>query len=262
MILVGDVRARWARAEAIVGMWAALPSPFSVEFVGVPGLDYICVDQQHGLVDHASMLPMLPAIQSRGLLPITRVPTNETWLIGRALDAGCVGVIVPMVSSAAEAARAVAACRYPPRGVRSYGPTRAALVLETADPASLEQVLCIVMVETAEGLANVDAIAATPGVDAVYVGPADLALALGLGPQLPSTSTIHANAVSVILKACHRAGIAAGIQCDNGLIARTYLKMGFQMVTIGKDSTLLRSAVLRELAAALDGPGRADPAIA
>jgi 4-hydroxy-2-oxoheptanedioate aldolase len=144
----------------------------------------------------------------------------------------------------------VAACRYAPHGLRSFGPIRAVVSAGTGDPRELEKVLCIVMVETVEGLANLDAIASTPGVDAIYVGPADLALSLGLQPKLEATEPRHAEAIAAIREACKGSGIAAGIQCSDGASARVQAEAGFQMVTIAKDSALLQAAVRRELLAA------------
>src|SRR5690606_1042151 len=130
----------------------------------------------------------------------------------KALDAGAQGVVVPLVNTRAQAAAAVAACRYPPKGVRSFGPTRAALISESRDAASLgDSVLCFVMVETREGLENIDEIASTPGLDGIYIGPADLALGLGLAPDLDKTDPEHVAAVDRILKACKKNGIVAGI---------------------------------------------------
>ena len=244
------IRQKWAAGEVTYGLWTAIPDPFAAELTALSGLDYICVDQQHGVMDYRDLVALLPAIERHGVLPITRVPGNEPWLIGRALDAGAMGVVVPMVSTAAQAAAAVAACRYAPHGVRSFGPIRAAIAAGTGDPRVLEQVLCIVMVETVEGLENLDAIAATPGVDAIYIGPADLALSLGLAPKLEATEPRHAEAIAAIRDACKGSGIAAGIQCSDGRAARAQVEAGFQMVTVAKDSALLQAAVRRELLAA------------
>jgi 4-hydroxy-2-oxoheptanedioate aldolase len=244
------IRQKWAAGEVTYGLWTAIPDPFAAELTALSDLDYICIDQQHGLMDYADLVALLPVIERHGVLPITRVPGNEPWLIGRALDAGAMGVVVPMVSTAAEAAAAVAACRYAPHGIRSFGPIRAAIAAGTGNPRVLEQVLCIVMVETVEGLANLEAIAATPGVDAIYIGPADLALSLGLAPKLEATEPAHAEAIAAIRAACKGSGIAAGIQCSDGAAARMQVEAGFQMVTIAKDSALLQAAVRRELLAA------------
>src|ERR671916_44092 len=162
-----------------------VPGSVGAEIFASAGVDYVCVDQQHGVIDYDSMVPMFQAIRAEGATPITRVLSNDPFLIMKALDAGALGVIVPLVNNAEDAARAVAACRYPPRGVRSYGPVRAAGVIGSRDPEELGGGgLCLGMVETREALERVDEIAATPGLDGIYIGPSDLALSLGLHPTL------------------------------------------------------------------------------
>jgi 4-hydroxy-2-oxoheptanedioate aldolase len=233
-------------------MWAALPDPFAAELQCVNGVDYVCVDQQHGLVDYKDMLGMLRAIEGRKTVPLTRVPANETWLIGKALDAGMQGVVVPMVSNGADTVKAVAACRYSPKGVRSYGPVRSTLTMNSRDIAVLgDGVLCFVMVETREGVERIDEIASTPGVDGIYIGPADLALGLGLPPDLDKQEPEHVAAVEKILKSCQRHGIVPGIQTGTGAAARKMAERGFRLVTFSKDSSLLPAAVQLEINAAL-----------
>ena len=166
-----DLRAAWSRGETTFGVWAALPCPFAAEFMAIPGISYVCVDQQHGVIDYSEMVSMSRGIEGRGAVPITRVPANETWLISKALDAGLQGVVVPLVNSGAEAAAAVAACRYPPKGVRSYGPTRASLVMDVQHFGGAgNSVVCFAMVETREALEQIDEIARTPGLDGIYLG--------------------------------------------------------------------------------------------
>src|SRR5437660_10185157 len=124
-----SLRDKWARGETAFGVWAALPDAFAAELMCVDGVDYICVDQQHGLVDYGEMVEMLRAIEGRRTaVPFTRVPVNQAWVIGKALDAGMQGVVVPMVGHRAEAAAAVAGCRYPPRAHRCLGPAPAPLL--------------------------------------------------------------------------------------------------------------------------------------
>ncbi|MBL0420299.1 2,4-dihydroxyhept-2-ene-1,7-dioic acid aldolase [Ramlibacter sp. AW1] len=251
------MRAAWERGETVFGMWAALPSAFSVELMAAPGVQYVCVDQQHGLIDYSDAVTMYAAAEGRGVLPITRVPANAPWMIGKNLDAGAQGVVVPLVNTREEAEAAVMACRYPPRGIRSYGPIRAALVSDQRDAASLgDSVLCFVMVETRLGLANIDAIASTPGLDGIYVGPADLALGLGLPPDLDKTEPEHVLAVRTILESCQRHRIVAGIQCASGRSGRLYAAQGFRLVTVGKDSSLLQAAARNEIRVAR---GEAEP---
>lgn len=252
MATAATLRKKWAGGDVAFGAFAALPDAFATELMCVDGVDYIVIDQQHGLVDYEASLHMLRAVEGRGRVALTRVPANQAWMIGKALDAGVQGVIVPLVSTAAEAAEAVAACRYQPRGVRSFGPVRASVIMETRDIKVVgDSVLCFVMVETRQGVENVEAIAATPGLDGIYVGPADLALGLGLPPNLDKEEPEHVAAVQKILDACNRHKIVAGIQCGNGKSARTFADRGFRFVTFTKDSSILPSAVEKEARAAL-----------
>jgi 4-hydroxy-2-oxoheptanedioate aldolase len=206
------------------------------------------------VIDYADMVSMTRGIEGRGAVPVTRVPANESWLIARSLDAGAQGVVVPLVNNREEAAAAVAACRYPPNGVRSYGPIRSALISGARDLATLgDSIVCFAMVETREALENIDSIASTPGLDGIYIGPADLALGLGLPPDLDKTEPEHVAAVERILQACQSSGIIAGIQCSNGTSGRKYADMGFRLVTIVKDSAALQAGVRREIEAARSG---------
>lgn len=253
MATASTLRAKWARGDTVFGLWAALPCGFAAELMCVDGVDYVCIDQQHGLIDYPGMVEMLRAIEGRrSTVPFTRVPANEPWLIGKALDAGVQGVVVPMVSTAADAARAVAACRYAPKGIRSYGPVRSSMTMDSRDTAILgASVLCFVMVETREGVERVDEIAATPGLDGIYIGPADLALGLGLPPDLDKQEPEHVAAVQRILEACQRHKIVPGIQTGTGAAARKMAERGFRLITFSKDSSLLPAAVQLEVNAAL-----------
>jgi 4-hydroxy-2-oxoheptanedioate aldolase len=228
-----------------------VPGSFGAEILAETGPDYVCVDQQHGVIDYDAMVPMFQAVRAGGSAPITRVLSNDPFLIMKALDAGAWGVIVPLVNSTGDAARAVSACRYPPRGIRSFGPVRAAGVIGSRDPENLGgEVLCLVMVETREALEKVDEIAATPGVDGIYIGPSDLALSLGLPPTLEVTQEEHVEAVRQIRESCHERGIAAGIHCPSGEWARRHAEAGFDLVTVATDAPLLRQAAGRELSVA------------
>ena len=214
-------------------------------------MDYVCVDQQHGVIGYDAMVPMLQAIEAGGATPITRVLSGDPYGIMKSPDAGAWGVIVPLVNSADDAQKAVAACRYPPRGVRSYGPTRASGVIGSGDPEVLDrEALCFVMVETREALDRVDEIAATPGLDGIYVGPSDLALSLGLPPALQIKEDEHAEAIERVRDACAGNGIAAGIHSPSGEWARRHAEAGFDLVTVATDASLLGEAALGELGVA------------
>jgi 4-hydroxy-2-oxoheptanedioate aldolase len=241
----------WAESRTAFGLWMTVPGPVGAEILAQTGVDYVCVDQQHGVIDYDSMVPMLQAIRAPETAPITRVLSNDPFLIMKALDAGAWGVIVPLINDAEDAARAVSACRYPPQGIRSYGPVRAAGVIGSRDPEELGgEVVCLVMVETREALERVDEIASTPGLDGIYIGPSDLALSLGLTPGLDIKEGEHAEAVNRIREACHRNGIAAGIHAPSGEWARKHAEAGFDMVTVATDATLLRAAALQEVTVA------------
>lgn len=245
---VNRIKQAWSSDRPAFGFWSTIPDSFGIELIAGLDLDYVCVDQQHGVVDYASMVSMVRTIKSVGAAPIVRVSYNEPWLLMRALDAGALGVVVPMVNNVAEAARAVAACRFPPEGARSYGPIRASSVIGSKDPEALaNEVLCIVQIETLEGLRNVEEIAATPGLDGIYIGPADLALGLGLPHDLGSEDPGHVEAVERIREACEKNGVAAGLHGTSGESAREYAKRGFSMVNVGVDYLLLTEAVRREV---------------
>ncbi|QYJ16033.1 2-dehydro-3,6-dideoxy-6-sulfogluconate aldolase [Rubrobacter xylanophilus DSM 9941] len=249
MVRRNPLRELWERDRTAFGLWATVPGSFGAELLAGAGFDYLCVDQQHGVLDYAAMVPMLQAARAAGAAPLTRVLSGDPALVTKALDAGAWGVIVPLVSDGAAAARVVSACRFPPRGSRSYGPVRAAEVIGSADPEVVErEALCFVMVETAEGVGNVEEIAATPGLDGIYIGPADLSLSLGSGEL--------ERAVGRIREACEDAGIVPGIHCFSGEEARRRAEEGFRLVTVTSDAALLREGARRELAAARRAPSR------
>ena len=248
---VNGIKRAWASGRPAFGLWCAIPDPFVTEQAAALGPDYVCLDQQHGLIDYAAMVAMIRAAGAAGCTAIVRVPGHEPWLLMRALDAGALGVVIPMVDDPDQAARAVAACRFPPDGGRSWGPIRAAAAIGSTDPAELAgAVLCIAQIETAAGLAHVEEIAATPGLDALYVGPADLALGLGIPLAGAADDPAHAEAVERILHAAQASGIGAGMHTRSGELARHYAERGFTMLNLGADYELLAGAIRRELEAA------------
>ena len=254
MVSANPLREAWAENRTVFGLWSVVPGSFGVEILSRTGVDYVCVDQQHGVIGYDAMVPMLQAIEAGGAAPITRVLSGDPYGIMKSLDAGAWGVIVPLVNSAADAQSAVAACRYPPRGVRSYGPVRVGGVIGSSDPEVLDaETLCLVMVETREALERVDEIAATPGLDGIYIGPTDLALSLGLTPTLEIREEEHAGAIERVREACARNGIAAGIHSPSGEWARMHAEAGFDMVTVATDASLLGEAAFGEVAAARGG---------
>ncbi len=254
MTYQNPLRAIWRSGRASYGSWTSSPDPIIAEWLGSCGFDEVIVDQQHGAIEPNQLGPIFTALTARGTIPITRVAANDVAAIGKSLDLGAQAIIIPMVNNAAEAARAVAACRFPPHGVRSMGPIRAHLIYDGDEIEDLESPVLIVMVETAAGLANVDEIAATPGVDAIYVGPADLSIAVGVphtrSRRTPEQAKRHADAIETVRKACDRHGIVAGMHCANGELARGYVEQGFRMVTVTTDADIIPRDGMLQLAAA------------
>jgi 4-hydroxy-2-oxoheptanedioate aldolase len=239
----------WKEGRPAFGLWGSIPSTLTAEIAAAVGCDYVCVDLQHGGADEGRMVAMFTAIEARGAVPLARVLYNEPWMVNRVLDLGAAGVIVPLVGSAEDARRAVSGCRYPPHGVRSYGPLRAALTVGSADPERLAAgAMCFVMVETRKGLDNVEEIAATTGLDGIYIGPSDLSLGLG---REPGHGGVLERAITRVREACATSGIVAGMHCNGGgEEARTRAQAGFRLITVGVDASLFRAGIAGELAAA------------
>jgi 4-hydroxy-2-oxoheptanedioate aldolase len=257
MSYTNPLKAIWEAGRASYGGWTGSPDPVFAEWIAACGFDEVLVDQQHGAIEPNQLAGIFTSVMAGGAIPITRVAANDAAAIGKSLDMGAQGIVIPMVNTAEEAARAVAAAHYPPRGNRSMGPIRAHLTFgfELED---LESPVVIAMIETSSGLANVDAIASVPGVDALYVGPADLSLAIGVpfdrSARTADQARAHADAVERVRVACDRAGIVAGINCANGELARGYVEQGFRMVTVTADADMIPRDGMRELAAAKGEP--------
>ncbi len=254
------LRELWDRGGVTAGGWCAIPSAFSAELMGRCGFDWVCVDTQHGLVGYDQMALMLQALSITGTPAFVRVPWNTPGDIMKALDAGAQGVIVPMVSSAEEARQAVGACRYPPDGFRSWGPVRAALGVDGYSPATgNRRVVAAVMIETAAGVAAADEIVAVPGVDAVYVGPNDLAVTHGMAPSADTFDERHSQVIRSILAACQRRGIVAGIHCGSVQTALRWREEGFRMLNVTSDAIFLRTAASRVVETLHGEPAAAGP---
>ena len=252
MATAGEFARRVRDREQVLGYWVMLDAPPATERIAGTGYDYVVLDAQHGLLEYRGLLAGLTAIDAAGsAVGLVRVDANEGAAIGHALDAGAAGVIVPLVSSAAEAEAAVAAVRYPPAGVRSFGPLRSGLRIGPDPAASNEAVVVLAMIETAAGLADVAGIAATPGLDGLYVGPNDLRLALGgATPDDPDREEELEAALVAVREACDAAGIAAGIFTTSGEQAAQRLREGFTFVTVAFDLAHLEQAAVGHLGVA------------
>ncbi len=253
------LRTIWSEGGSALGGWLTVPSSFSAEIMAHAGFDWVCVDMQHGMIDELQMIEMLQGISSSETVPLVRVPRNEAGIIGKCLDAGAWGVIVPMVNSREEAIAAAAACRYSPVGIRSYGPLRANYYagfdyFSRAD----REVLCIVMVETKDAVERVDEIASVPGVDAIYIGPADLSITLGLRPAPDNPDSSFRIALDQVLEACGRHGVVPGI-AGNADTAVIRLEQGFKFVEVASDAALLGVGAGRALSHVRPAPDGDSP---
>jgi 4-hydroxy-2-oxoheptanedioate aldolase len=241
---VATLRERLAGRPAAFGTWLAIENGLAAETMGRTGFDAVVIDTQHGGASEAGLLSLLQALDVTHMPALVRVPWLNAQAIMRVADLGAAGVVVPMVSTAADAERGVSAIRYPPRGIRSFGPVRRWYGPDgaAADP------LCMVMIETAEALANLDAIAAVPGLDGLLVGPVDLALSLGLPLSLDMPEQVL-RAVEAVAGACRAHRLICGsvsFDLDN---ARLQLERGVTFLTSGSDSLFMRRAAEAELAA-------------
>jgi 4-hydroxy-2-oxoheptanedioate aldolase len=255
------LRELWDGGGVTVGGWCVIPSAFSAELMGRSGFDWVCIDTQHGLVGYDQMALMLQALSITGTPAFVRVPWNAPGDLMKALDAGAQGVIVPMVNSADDAHRVVGACRYPPDGFRSWGPIRAALGVDGYSPATANRrVVVAVMIETVAGVAAADEIVSVPGVDAVYVGPNDLAVTHGKSPSADEFDGEHAQIVETVLGACQRHGVVPGIHCGSIETALRWRERGFKMFNVTSDGIFLRAGATRVVQALASAPAPARPA--
>jgi 4-hydroxy-2-oxoheptanedioate aldolase len=239
----------WARGEAVVNGWLSIPSAFSAEVMAHQGFDSLTVDMQHGVIDYQVAVTMLQGISTTRAMPLARVPWNDPARLMKILDAGAYGVICPMVNTREEAEALVRACKYPPRGYRSWGPVRASIYAgaDYGDHAN-DDIVVMPMIETAEAMKNLDEILSVPGVDGVYVGPSDLSLALGLKPRLDQTDAPVVEAQQKIVEACKRHGVVAGIHNNTATYALQMIAAGYQFVTLASDSRHMAAKAAEEVA--------------
>ncbi len=238
----------WNTGGCVTIGWLSLGNAFSAEVMAQQGLDALVVDMEHGLIDYTDVWSMFQGISQTDTVPVVRVPWNDPATIMKVLDAGAYGVIVPMINTAEEAAAAVAACRYPPAGIRSAGPVRAR-IYGGADymQAANDEIVVFGMIETARGLENLDAICATPGLDAVYIGPADLSFALGLPPQGDNEHPLHLETCDRIRDTAHKYGKRAGMHTSAPAFAARCIARGFDTVAVASDIGGMAEAARRGL---------------
>ena len=235
--------------KPIINSWLAVPSSFSTEVMANQGWDSLTIDMQHGLIDYPNAATMLQAISTTETTPIARVNWNEPGQIMKILDAGCYGIICPMVSNREEAEKFVKACLYPPKGYRSFGPIRASIYggndyAKYAD----NEILKLAMIETKESLEKLDEILETPNLDGIYIGPADLSLALGEEPGFDKAENTKAyKEILRILESAKKRNLLAGIHNGTAEYAQKMINIGFNLVTVGSDSRYISAGAKSDL---------------
>ncbi len=235
--------------KPIINSWLAVPSSFSAEIMANQGWDSLTIDMQHGLINYPNAVNMLQAISSTETTPMARVNWNEPGQIMKILDAGCYGVICPMVSNKKEAENFVKACQYPPKGYRSFGPIRASIYggddyAKYAD----QEILKLAMIETKEALEKLDEILDTPNLDGIYIGPADLSLSVGEEPGFDKPENTKAyKEILRILEAAKKKNLIAGLHNGSAEYAQKMIDKGFDLVTVGSDSRYIGSGAKSDI---------------
>ncbi|MCD1266983.1 2,4-dihydroxyhept-2-ene-1,7-dioic acid aldolase [Shinella sumterensis] len=245
-MIKNGVKQRWAEGKPVLNGWLSIANSFSAEIMAAQGYDSLTIDMQHGIVGYDGAVPMLQAMRASGVTPLVRVPWLDPADIMKALDAGAYGVICPMINTRAEAERLVSYVRYPPNGVRSFGPSRALFSAGAGYAAQADdEMICLAMIETAQAYENLEDILATPGLDGVYIGPADLTLGLQgkrYAPGFDRREPEMIEAIKTILHAAHKAGKRAALHNGTPDYAAEAVGWGFDFVTVTNDVRLLAGA--------------------
>ena len=226
-------KTKFSEGKYVLNGWLSIPNSFTAEAMSKIGWDSLTIDMQHGQSDYSSSIAMLQAIQNNNISSLARVPWNEPGIIMKMLDLGVMGIIAPMINNKKQCEEFVSYCYYPPLGQRSFGPMRAQLVygsnyFEEAN----NNIISLAMIETKEGVENLDGILSVPGLTGVYIGPADMCSSYGLKPQFdPRDKQIYSN-IELIAKKAKENNKIAGIHTGSIHYAKEMINLGFQFVTI------------------------------
>ncbi|MEQ9642599.1 MAG: aldolase/citrate lyase family protein [Alphaproteobacteria bacterium] len=238
----------------VVNAWCAIPNGFAAEALAQENFDSVTVDMQHGMVDFQRGIELLQGISTTNKTPLARVSWNEPGQIMKILDAGAYGIVCPMINNKEECEKFVGACRYYPTGYRSFGPARAAIYGGADYYAKADStILTFAMIETREALDKLDEIMSVKALDAIYVGPSDLAISLGVNPAGVPTDKKVLKAIDDILKVAKKHKKVGGIHCGSGDMAAAMFKKGFQFCTLMNDVRLMGIGAKAEIAAARGG---------
>jgi 4-hydroxy-2-oxoheptanedioate aldolase len=257
--VTNKLKARLKAGKVAVNAWSLLPSTFAAEFMVQAGWDSVTFDMQHGLHDYASAVACIQACQAHPVTPIVRVPWSEPGILGKVLDAGAWGVIIPMINTAEDARTLVKACYYPPFGMRSNGPVRAAAygVASPYQSIANDEVLILPQIETREAVANAEAILDVEGVSGIYVGPSDLGFSHGLPPVLDREEPEMLDIYRHLLELTKKRGLVAGIQNMTPAYGARMAEMGFQLITVASDGAFIGRGAREAVMAARKAIGEA-----
>lgn len=251
------VKELWRAGEPVAVGWCSTVDPFAAEAMARAGFDALILDWQHGMgIDNRHVATWMQIVGQTEVTPFVRVPWNEPVYAQWALDAGALGIIVPMVNDATEARKAAGACRYPPLGYRSYTPNRAAYYGPDYFARANEDIVCLVMLETAAAIENLEEIAQVPGLDGYFIGPADLGVSMGLAPSFDIKDERHAAAIQRVIDTTKAKGQVAGIFAMSPEQSARRFRQGFNFNPIFADMLALGQAAARAVADYRDLTGR------
>lgn len=245
MARLNRIRDLWDQNKPIANGWLSLGSPLVAELYGQQGFDSVTVDMQHGMFGIGEALASLQAIRAIGATPLVRVPQLEAGIVSKVLDAGSLGVICPLIDTPEQAAELVSYVRYPPLGQRSSGPTRSGQIYPDYNKVANGELLAFAMIETQSGMDNLDAIARTPGLDGLYIGPSDLSLSLSNGKLAPGFDRQEPEMIEAIRKiidGAHAAGIKAALHCGTSEYAAKAVGWGADLVTLLNDARMIAAS--------------------
>lgn len=248
------VKSLWHADQPAFGAWLSSCSTLVAEQMGAVGFDWLVVDGEHSPADTLTLVQMLQAVSLGNSVPMARVPWNDPVAVKRVLDGGAYGVVIPWVNDRAQAEQAVAACRYPPIGLRGYGPYRGVLYgghdyLEHAN----EEISCIIQIETVEAIERIDDILSVPGIDATLIGPSDLALSLGIPVQPDNPHPDHVAACRAVLEASRKHAVVPGIFTSGPEEGARRAAEGWRFIAIGSDSQYMTQTAVHALRTARGG---------
>ncbi len=243
-----SLKSRWQANEVLGCAWLGINHTYVAELFARQDFDCIALDMQHNMNEPSDLVGLLQAIELSKKPTLIRAASHDGAVLMKALDAGIHGVIVPLINNAEDAAKVVSACLYPPQGSRSFGPFRASMVIENYVAQANDQVAIFAMIETAEGLKNLESICQTPGLTGIFIGPADLSFALGLAPKADNEDSLHIETVKHIIATCKRHGLVVGIYSDDPSYAQKAAQWGIQLIVVASDARLITSAAAQKIA--------------